>query len=136
MKVKLFKLTKEYYNELKDMIGKIVDGEKVKNENEEMGRTSTGKMLLKIAELFSLSGLDGIEFTMQDQENTCGINFSMYDGVPQINLLVNGQVKSTISASEDQVRLSLPGFVGALPLYFQPNHDGTYTLMGGTPSEY
>lgn len=100
------------------------------------GRTSTGKMLLKIAELFSLSGPDGIEFTMQDQENTCGINFSMYDGSPQINLLVNGQVKSTISASEDQVRLSLPGFVGALPLYFQPNHDGTYTLMGGTPSEY
>lgn len=100
------------------------------------GRTSNGNLLLRISELFSISGPDGIEFTMQDQENTCGINFSMYDGVPQINLLVNGQVKSTISASENEVRLSLPGIVGALPLYFQPNNDGTYTLMGGTPSEY
>ena len=95
------------------------------------GRTSSGNLLLRISELFSDYGPDGLEFTLQDQKNSCGLNFSVYSGTPQINFLVNGSVIGTISASENDIRLSLPGIIGAQRLFFQPNGDGTYTLMGG-----
>lgn len=94
------------------------------------GRTSNGKLLSRMAELFSSSGPDGLEFLLQDQNETAGVHFSMYDGLSQMSFLNNGSAIGTLSATEDGVRLSIPGIVGGLKMYWQPNGDDTYTLMG------
>jgi phage-related protein len=96
-----------------------------------IGNTINGTQIFSLSELFKFGGVaDGVEMRVNNQDNSAGIALTLIESRPRLVFLSEGSAVASLSANSDGLRLQMPGISNALKLYWEPNYDGSYTLMG------